>query len=66
MNQVTRKKLWKGFVLFCLVTNILGMVLGVWVGSTWIAFGHGISAVVSTLVYLETFDKGPEDNDDEQ
>jgi hypothetical protein len=42
------------------------MVLGVWVGSTWIAFGHGISAVVSTLVYLETFDKGPEDNDDEQ
>ena len=66
MNKVTRKKLWKGFVLFCLVTNILGMVLGVWVGSTWIAFGHGISAVVSTLVYLETFDKGPEDNDDEQ
>jgi hypothetical protein len=66
MNQVTRKKLWKGFVLSCLVTNILGMVLGVWVGSTWIAFGHGISAVVSTLVYLETFDKGPEDNDDEQ
>jgi predicted Co/Zn/Cd cation transporter (cation efflux family) len=66
MNQVTRKKLWKGFILFTLVTNILGMVLGVWVGSTWIAFGHGISAVVSTLVYLETFDKGPEDNDDEQ
>jgi hypothetical protein len=66
MNQVTRKKLWKGFVLFCLVTNILGMVLGVWVGSTWIAFGHGISAVVSTLVYLETFDKGKEADDDEQ
>jgi hypothetical protein len=66
MNQVTRKKLWKGFVLFCLVTNILGMVLGVWVGSTWIAFGHGISAVVSALVYLETFDKGEEADDDEQ
>ena len=66
MNQVTRKKLWKGFVLFCLVTNILGMVLGVWVGSTWIAFGHGISAVVSALVYLETFDKGEEAADDEQ
>ncbi len=66
MNQVTRKKLWKGFVLFSLVTNILGMVLGVWVGSTWIAFGHGISAVVSTLVYLETFDKGEEADDDEQ
>ena len=66
MNQVTRKKLWKGFVLFCLVTNILGMVLGVWVGSTWIAFGHGISAAVSTLVYLETFDKGEEADDDEQ
>jgi predicted Co/Zn/Cd cation transporter (cation efflux family) len=66
MNQVTRKKLWKGFILFTLVTNILGMVMGVWIGSTWIAFGHGISAVVSTLIYLETFDKGPEDNDDEQ
>jgi uncharacterized membrane protein YuzA (DUF378 family) len=66
MNQVTRKKLWKGLVLFSLVTNILGMVMGVWIGSTWIAFGHGISAVVSTLIYLETFDKGPEDNDDEQ
>ena len=66
MNQVTRKKLWKGFVLFCLVTNILGMILGVWVGSTWIAFGHGISAVVSALVYLETFDKGEEADDDEQ
>jgi predicted Co/Zn/Cd cation transporter (cation efflux family) len=66
MNQVTRKKLWQGFVLFCLVTNILGMVLGVWVGSTWIAFGHGISAVVSTLVCLETFDKGEEADDDEQ
>jgi hypothetical protein len=66
MNQVTRKKLWKGFVLFCLVTNILGMILGVWVGSTWIAFGHGISAVVSALVYLETFDKGEEAADDEQ
>jgi hypothetical protein len=66
MNQVTRKKLWKGLVLLSLVTNILGMVMGVWIGSTWIAFGHGISAVVSTLIYLETFDKGPEDNDDEQ
>ena len=66
MNQVTRKKLWKGLVLFSLVTNILGMVMGVWIGSTWIAFGHGISAVVSTLIYLETFDKGPEDSGDEQ
>jgi hypothetical protein len=66
MNQVTRKKLWKGFVLVSVVVNILGMVMGVWVGSTWIAFGHGISAVVSTLVYLETFDKGEEADDDEQ
>jgi hypothetical protein len=66
MNQVTRKKLWKGFVLFSLVCNILGMTLGVWVGSTWIAFGHGISATVSALIYLDTLDKGPEDDDDEQ
>lgn len=66
MNQVTRKKLWKGFVLFSLVANILGMILGVWVGSTWIAFGHGISAVVAVLIYLDTLDKGPEDSDDEQ
>lgn len=67
MKKVTRKKLWKGFALFCLVSNILGMVLGVWVGSTWIAFGHGISAVVSTLMYLETFDKGTEEEvEDEQ
>ena len=66
MNQVTRKKLWKGFVLVSVVVNILGMVMGVWVGSTWIAFGHGISAVVSTLVYLETFNKGEEADDDEQ
>ena len=66
MNQVTQKKLWKGFVLFSLVCNILGMILGVWVGSTWIAFGHGISATISALIYLDTFDKGPEDSDDEQ
>ena len=66
MNQVTRKKLWKGFVLFSLVCNILGMIMGVWVGSTWIAFGHGISATVSALIYLDTLDKGPEDDDDEQ
>ena len=66
MNQVTQKKLWQGFALFSLVANILGMILGVWVGSTWIAFGHGISAVVAVLIYLETFDKGPEDSDDEQ
>lgn len=66
MNKVTRKKLWKGFALFSLVCNILGMIMGVWVGSTWIAFGHGISAVVAVLIYLETLDKGPEDSDDEQ
>ena len=66
MNQVTQKKLWKGFALFSLVANILGMILGVWVGSTWIAFGHGISATVSALIYLDTLDKGPEDSDDEQ
>jgi hypothetical protein len=66
MNQVTRKKLWKGFVLVSVVVNILGMIMGVWVGSTWIAFGHGISAVVATVMYLETFDKGEEAADDEQ
>jgi lipoprotein signal peptidase len=66
MNQVTRKKLWKRFILFSLVCNILGMAFGVWAGSSWIAFGHGISAVVSVLIYLETFDKGPEDDNDEQ
>lgn len=66
MNQVTQKKLWKGFALFCVVANILGMILGVWVGSTWIAFGHGISAVVAVLIYLDTLDKGPEDSGDEQ
>lgn len=66
MNKVTQKKLWKGFALFCLVANTVGMILGVWVGSTWIAFGHGISAVVSALIYLDTLDKGPEDSDDEQ
>ena len=66
MNKVTRKKLWKGFALFALVTNILGMILGVWVGTAWIAFGHGISAIVAGLIYLDTLDKGPEDSDDEQ
>jgi hypothetical protein len=66
MNQVTRKKLWKRFILFSLVCNILGMVFGVWAGSSWIAFGHAISAVVAVLIYLETFDKGPEDDYDEQ
>ena len=66
MNKVTRKKLWKRFTLFALVTNILGMIFGVWTGSTWIEFGHGVSAVVAVLIYLETFDKGPEDDNDEQ
>ena len=66
MNQVTQKKLWQGFALFSLVANILGMILGVWVGTAWIAFGHGISATVSVLIYLDTLDKGPEDSDDEQ
>ena len=66
MNKVTQKKLWKGFALFSLVANIVGMILGVWVGAAWIAFGHGISAVVSSLIYLDTLNQGPEDNDDEQ
>jgi hypothetical protein len=66
MNKVTRKKLWKGFALFSLVANILGMILGVWFEAAWIAFGHGISAVVSGLIYLDTLNEGPEDNDDEQ
>jgi hypothetical protein len=66
MNKVTRKKLWKGFALFSLVANILGMILAVWVGNAWIAFGHGISAVISGLIYLDTLNEGPEDSDDEQ
>ncbi len=66
MNKVTQKKLWKGFALFALVTNILGMILGVWVGTAWIAFGHGISAIVAGLIYLDTLDKGPETCNDEQ
>lgn len=66
MNKVTQKKLWKGFALFTLVINILGMILGVWVGTAWIAFGHGISAVVAGLIYLDTLDKGPETCNDEQ
>jgi hypothetical protein len=66
MNKVTRKKLWKGFALFSLVANIVGMILGVWVEAAWITFGHGISAVVSGLIYLDTLNEGPEDSDDEQ
>ena len=66
MEKVTRKKLWKGFILFSLVCNILGMIMGVWVGSTWIAFGHGISAIVAVFIYLETLEQGKEDSDDEQ
>jgi hypothetical protein len=38
----------------------------VWVGAAWIAFEHGISAIVSGLIYLDTLNEGPEDNDDEQ
>ena len=66
MKKVTRKKLWKGFILFSLVCNILGMILGVWAGSSWIAFGHGISAIVAVFIYLETLEQGKEDSDDEQ
>lgn len=66
MRKVTRKQLWQGFILLSLVCNIVGMILGVWVGSSWIAFGHGISAVVAVLIYLETLDEGKEDSDDEQ
>lgn len=66
MRKVTRKQLWQGFILLSLVCNIVGMILGVWVGSSWIAFGHGISAVVAVLIYLETLEQGKEDSDDEQ
>lgn len=66
MRKVTRKQLWQAFILLSLVCNIVGMILGVWVGSSWIAFGHGISAVVAVLIYLETLDQGKEDSDDEQ
>lgn len=66
MNKDTQKKLWKGFALFTLVANILGMILGVWVGTALIAFGHGISAIVAGLIYLDTLDKGPETCNDEQ
>ena len=66
MQKVTRKQLWRGFILFTISCNIVGVGLGMYVQNHWSAFGHAASAIMMTLLYLETLEQGEEDSDDEQ
>jgi len=65
MNQVTRKKLWKVFLLFTMFVNAFGVCWNMTTESYWGALGHASCAVLAVLMYLETKEE-QEDDEDEQ
>lgn len=57
MNKVTRKKLWRGFMLFSFVCNILGAILSIAMGQWFIAVGHLAATTVMTTMYLNELEE---------
>jgi hypothetical protein len=66
MNKVTRKKLWKGFILFTLLANIVGVGLNMFTETYWGALGHASCALFTVFMFLDTLEQGEEADDDEQ
>lgn len=66
MEKVTRKKLWKGWILFVLSGNVIGVGLAMFIHNHWIALSHLSLAITMLFIYLETLEQGKEDSDDEQ
>ncbi len=66
MNQVTRTQLRKGFILFALACNVIGAAMGFVEKEYWGALGHTAAGILMVVVYLEQFEEGKEDDEDEQ
>ena len=66
MKQVTRKKLWQGFILLTLFCNTLGVCFEMLVQNSWSAVGHAGCGLLMVVLYLDTLEQGEEDDNDEQ